>query len=139
MPKKTMTRKQAAAKRRQDQEEQAARNRLLKQLAPRESKPRKSVAQIPRLDYEAAGHSNSAKSVPSAIEVFGVTPFIPQEKPVTMLPEDQRDDADINAREAAAQDEIAVKKTRVAPAYNKGPYIFVTDDMDPTQIGSRKI
>jgi len=40
-------------------------------------------------------------------------------------------------REAEAQKEIAAKKKRVAPLFNKGGYQFITDGTDPKDIGRK--
>lgn len=37
----------------------------------------------------------------------------------------------------AVRDEILRKASRTAPGYNKGNYIYVTDGMDPAQVGTR--
>lgn len=41
-------------------------------------------------------------------------------------------------RDRLAQIEIEKKKNRIAPHYSKGPYQYLTDDVDPTTVG-RKI
>lgn len=41
-------------------------------------------------------------------------------------------------REIEAQKEIARKKMRVAPAYNKGAYQYITDETDPSDLGRKK-
>lgn len=44
---------------------------------------------------------------------------------------------DHDAREAVAQQEIERKKKRIAPHYSKGPYQYLTDDVDPTTLGRK--
>lgn len=44
---------------------------------------------------------------------------------------------DHEAREALAQQEIARKKKRIAPLYNKGGLQYITDDMDLTTLGRK--
>lgn len=41
-------------------------------------------------------------------------------------------------RELAAQEEIERKKKRIAPAYNKGAYQYITDGTDPSDLGRKK-
>lgn len=43
----------------------------------------------------------------------------------------------LKAREAAAQEEIARKKLRVAPLFNKGGYQYITDETDLTTVGRK--
>jgi len=41
------------------------------------------------------------------------------------------------AREKKAQEEIERKKLRVAPLYNKGGYMYISDDTDLTTLGRK--
>lgn len=41
-------------------------------------------------------------------------------------------------RELEAQKEIEKKKLRVAPAFNKGGYQYITDETDPSDLGRKK-
>jgi len=41
-------------------------------------------------------------------------------------------------REKKAQEEIEKKKMRIAPAYSKGAYQYITDDTDLTDLGRKK-
>ena len=47
------------------------------------------------------------------------------------------DDQEMAKREAIAQEQIALKRQRTAPLYNKGPYMFLTPDTDLTTIGKK--
>lgn len=49
----------------------------------------------------------------------------------------RRYDGDMADREQEAQKEIERKKKRVAPAYNKGAYQYVTEETDPKDIGRK--
>jgi len=40
-------------------------------------------------------------------------------------------------RESAAQEEVEAKKKRIAPMYNKGAYMLITDGTDPKEIGRK--
>lgn len=40
-------------------------------------------------------------------------------------------------RESAAQEEVEAKKKRIAPMYNKGAYMLITEDTDLTTLGKR--
>lgn len=42
---------------------------------------------------------------------------------------------DMERREREAQKEIERKKKRIAPAYNKGAYQYITDETNPTDLG----
>jgi len=46
-------------------------------------------------------------------------------------------DAKMQAREDAAQEEIARKKKRVAPLFNKGGLQYISDEMDLTTLGRK--
>jgi hypothetical protein len=46
-----------------------------------------------------------------------------------------RRDEPKESRETIA--EIERKKKRIAPAYNKGPFMYITDDMDPATLGRK--
>lgn len=41
------------------------------------------------------------------------------------------------SREAKAQLEVERKRTRLAIPYNKGPYMYISDDMDPKTFGKK--
>ena len=45
------------------------------------------------------------------------------------------DDADLVERERLAQVEVDKKKSRIAVAYNKGPYMVITDPKDVPTLG----
>ena len=46
-------------------------------------------------------------------------------------------DPELAQREVDAQQEIARKKKRTAPAYSKGGYMYITDGMDPKDLGKK--
>lgn len=124
MTRKRLTKKQAAAKRQEALREQAAVSKLLK-ARPKTDNRELAVNTIPSLTYDDA---RSARSLPSA-------PAAPKR---TRKRADYSDNPDMAAREVIAQEEKDRKRTRLAPAYNKGPVMYITDDTDPTELG-RKI
>lgn len=48
-------------------------------------------------------------------------------------------DTAMNAREEIAQRLLAAKKNRIAPAYNKGAYQYITDGADPKELGKKSV
>lgn len=58
------------------------------------------------------------------------TPTKPLEKKAKLTPE-------MEERERQAQKVIEKRKRQSAPAYNKGPYMLLTDESDPKDIGKR--
>lgn len=50
-----------------------------------------------------------------------------------------QNDAVMNAREEIAQRLLAAKKNRIAPAYNKGAYQYITDGTDPKELGKKSL
>ena len=51
---------------------------------------------------------------------------------------DEKYEGDMALREMKARMETERKKQRVAPAYNKGPTMFITDETDPSDLGRKK-
>ena len=133
MPKQRLTKRQQNEQRLREQQEEAARKRLLKHVAANPAKPTRSHVALPSLSYD---QSLSVNHYPS-----GLTLGVSKVEKAKFDPSELDDEAyaDYLAREAEAQKEIEVKKTRVAPMYNKGGYSYITDDMDPKQLGHRKL
>lgn len=57
--------------------------------------------------------------------------------PIRVAVEKKTYHGDLAQREKEAQKEIAVKKTRVAPLFNKGGYQYITDGTDLKEIGRK--
>lgn len=124
MTKRRLTKKQAAAKRQEAMREQAALAKLLKAM-PKSDNRDISVNKIPSLTYD---DTLGVRSLPSA-------PPAPKR---SRKRADYSESPDMAAREVIAQEEKDRKRKRLAPAYNKGPVMYITDDTDPTELG-RKI
>ena len=120
---KRLTKRQANAKRLAAQQEEAARIKLLRAVAPSSTKEI-SLHQIPKYEYD---DKSKARSIPSATAVAAPTRI---EIDYTETPE-------LAAREALAQREKDRKRKRLAPAYNKGPIMYITDGMDPAELGRK--
>jgi hypothetical protein len=138
MAKQQLTKRQQNAKRLQAQQAEAATRRLMKELsAPvrnSEIRPLGKVRDLPSLSYD---QSRSTQQYPSALTMpVKAAKAGPVVDPRNL---DEQEQAEWLAREQAAQAEIDVKKTRVAPMFNKGGYQYIGDEVDPATIGSRKI
>lgn len=123
MIKQRLTKKQQAAKRKQQRDEQAALAKLLKQR-PKIDNREISVNAIPRYEYD---DPVNARALPSASEA-------PE---VLRSQVDYLEHPELAAREALAQEEKDRKRKRLAPLYNKGPVQYITDDADPTELGRK--
>ncbi len=115
-----LTKKQRAAKAKQKQQEQAKVAKLKKYLEP--TRHVVITAEKPKLD--GGGRVIEGKQFASAKPASKneVLEFVPD---------------DYESREAAAQVEIAKKKKRTAPLYNKGGYQYVGDHEDLTTLGRK--
>jgi len=51
---------------------------------------------------------------------------------------DERYTGELAERERLAQEELERKKTRVAPAYSKGAYQYISDETDLSDLGRKK-
>lgn len=126
--------------------------------------PKKSRAQLQREQQAKQNKEKELKKLKSSIndmKLFGISKEAPDHKPNYDHPRyvsdstrcirsnndmsgtmyiNVKDDLspEMLAREAVAQEEIKRKRKRVAPAYNKGGYQYITDDTDPKTLG-RKI
>lgn len=68
------------------------------------------------------------------------TPFLSRLEalhPETAKATQKYDDPEMVQREALAQREIALKRQRTAPLFNKGGYQFISDEMDLKTIGKK--
>ena len=124
MTKQRLTKKQEAEKRRKALEEQAAVSKLLKGRG-KSDKRKLVVNALPTLQYE---DTTGFRSMPSA----GTADAQKARKPV-----DYSENPEMAAREAAAQEEKDRKRKRLAPAYNKGPVMYITDDTNPAELGRK--
>lgn len=123
MTKQRLTKKQQTALRAAKQQEQAALIKALKQR-PKIDNREISVNAIPRYEYD---DNVGIRSLPSAHEAPEVLHAVPvYEK-----------GSELAVREQLAQDEKDRKRKRLAPLYNKGPYMLITDDADITSIGRK--
>lgn len=57
----------------------------------------------------------------------------------TVKPVARYTDPEMKERERAARAEIEAKKMRVAPAYSKGAYQYITDGTDPRELGCKNV
>uniref|UniRef100_A0AB39CDQ8 Uncharacterized protein n=1 Tax=Pseudomonas phage HRDY3 TaxID=3236930 RepID=A0AB39CDQ8_9VIRU len=123
-----LTRKQQQQRKQREQQEKAAKAKLAKQLGrnpdgtlPKSVKKKDDGSSL-KLDYR----TSDVKHVPSAegrvVEEEGV--FL-------------EEGHDWAAREQAAQEEIEHKKKRTAPLWNKGGYMYISDEEDPTTLGRK--
>lgn len=124
MTKQRLTKKQLAVKRQAHLREQADLAKLLKQR-PKIDNRDISVNAIPSYEYDDPVKARSIPSAPPVEQV--VRPKI-----------DYEDNSEMAIREELAQKEKDRKRKRLAPLYNKGPVQYLTDDVDPTELG-RKI
>lgn len=124
MTKQRLTKKQLAVKRQTQLREQADLAKLLKQR-PKIDNRDISVNAIPTYAYDDPVKARSIPSAPPVEQV--VRPKI-----------DYEDNSEMAIREELAQKEKDRKRKRLAPLYNKGPVQYLTDDVDPTELG-RKI
>lgn len=124
MTKQRFTKKQLAVKRQTQLREQADLAKLLKQR-PKIVNRDISVNAIPTYEYD---DPVQARSMPSA----HLAPTVTQPKV------EYEDNSEMALREALAQKEKDRKRTRLAPAYNKGPVMYITDETNLTELG-RKI
>lgn len=124
MTKQRLTKKQLAVKRQAQLREQADLAKLLKQR-PKTDNRDISVNAIPSYEYV---DPVNARSIPSA----------PPVQPVLQPKIAYEDNSEMAVREELAQKEKDRKRKRLAPLYNKGPVQYLTDDVDPTELG-RKI
>lgn len=123
MTKQILTKKQQAARRKRQRDEQARLEKLLKSR-PKIDSREISVNAIPSYEYD---DPVNAKALPSA-----------QEAPEVLRSQvDYLEHPELAAREALAQEEKDRKRKRLAPLYNKGPYMLITDDADITSIGRK--
>lgn len=120
---KRLTKRQANAKRLAAQQEEAARQKLLRALTPSSTKEI-SLHKIPKYEYD---DKSKARSIPSATAVAAPT----------KIETDYTDNPELAAREVLAQQEKDRKRKRLAPAYNKGPVMYITDGMDPAELGRK--
>ena len=123
---KRLTKAQAKAKRLREEQERA---KLAKALRTR-AKPSDreiSVNTIPTYEYD---DPVKARTIPSATPLTA-----PPKRPRKVCYDD---DPEMAHREALAQKEKDKKRKRLAPAYNKGPVMYITDGADPAELG-RKI
>jgi len=128
MTKRRLSKKQQAASRQERLKEEAACRKLEAAIGKATRKPKEARGEslIPSLTYS---DPSNAKNFPSLL---------------TKPPKRSRksnavvyDDPELQARELAAQEEIKQKKQRTAPAYNKGPYMYVTEGTDPSSLGRK--
>lgn len=125
MTKRRLTKKQEAEARQKRVKEETLRRKLQKELAPRD-KRELVVTAIPTYEYD---DPVQARTIPSAKAA--------KRKTQTGSKRDYTDNPELAAREALAQKEIERKKKRLAPAYSKGAYQYITDGMDPTELGRK--
>ena len=123
MTKQRLTNKQLAAKRQQQQREQAELAKLLKQR-PKTDNRDISVNAIPSYQYD---DPVQARSIPSASPI----------PTVTQLAVKYEEHSELALREALAQQEKDRKRKRLAPAYNKGPVMYITDETNPAELGRK--
>lgn len=57
--------------------------------------------------------------------------------PETAKADQKYEDPEMALREAIAQEEIAHKRTKIAPHYSKGPYQYISDDIDLKTLGKK--
>lgn len=112
-----LTKKQQNAKRKAQQLEASMRRKLERELAPKTNGRLK--LNLPNLTYDKGPLYESERRVPARVVEIEFEP------------------SDAEEREREAQVEIARKKKRVAPLYNKGGYQYLGDDVDPTTIGKK--
>ncbi|QKE11211.1 hypothetical protein O152_gp133 [Pseudomonas phage PaBG] len=120
---KRLTKAQAKAKRLREEQEQA---KLAKALRKRDKPSDKeiSVNKIPTYEYD---DPVKARTIPSAQAAR-------KTKPSKCV---QLDDPEMVRREALAQKEKERKRKMLAPAYNKGPYMLITEGTDPSELGRK--
>lgn len=124
MTKKRLTKAQAIAKKAAQQKEESARKKLLAALAPRSNKEI-SLHAIPTYEYD---DPSQARTIASA----NAPARTKKPKPVNY-----EDNPELAEREAKAQKEKDHKRKRLAPAYNKGPVMYITDDTNPAELGRK--
>lgn len=125
MTKRRLTKKQEAEMRKERVREESLRRKLQKELAPK-SKEEVVIITIPTYEYD---DPVQARSIPSAKAA--------KRKTQPSRIRDYSDNPELAAREALAQKEKERKKTRIAPAYSKGAYQYITDGMDPSELGRK--
>ena len=106
--------KNKAKKISKDQQDQFNQERLRRALNdPRIRDPQLNVSQTSFLSRLEALHPETAKAV------------------------QKYEDPEMALREAIAQEEIALKRQRTAPLFNKGGYQYISDEMDLKTLGKK--
>lgn len=111
---KEWLKKNKAKKISKDQQDQFNQERFRRALYdPRIRDPEPNVSQTSFLSRLEALHPETAKAV------------------------QKYEDPEMAEREAIAQEEIAFKRTKIAPHYSKGPYQYISDDIDLKTLGKK--
>jgi len=77
------------------------------------------------------------RALPSNVSQTTFTERLKTIKPESVKNVKKYIDPEMEKREMLAQKEIEHKKSRIAPHYNKGPYQFITDEIDLKTLGKK--
>lgn len=123
-----LTKKQKQKRKQDKQQEEAAIRKLARQLG-RDPETCKAPKVKPKIHSDLSiDYRVTEREHESAIHMA-----VPErEEPDHVFVLEDHDE-----REAEAQKEIERKKLRVAPLWNKGGYMYITDETDPTTLGRK--